>query len=173
MEQYAVVYFPKNDLKQIQDFRKKYDPQWEIIDPHITLVFPFSDLPEEAIINHVENIVGTIKPFEIQLKGLMKSFDHCLFLLVQEGKEHIMGLHDQLYKDSFTSYLRADIPFVPHMTIGYFATKEDQLKKDLYEKGLAEATAINFDIICQFDNISLIKGDAITPAKIVRTFTLH
>lgn len=172
MEQYALVFFLKNDLEHVQEFRKKYDPQWEIIAPHITIVFPLADLSEESIVTHIEKVTKTIKPFEIRLRGFMKSFDHCLFLLIQEGKEEIIALHDQLYTDSFASYLRSDIHFIPHMTIGYFATKDDQLKRELYEEALAEATSIDFDIVCQFNSISLIKGDAITPAKLVKTFTL-
>ncbi|HSW87977.1 MAG TPA: 2'-5' RNA ligase family protein [Candidatus Saccharimonadales bacterium] len=173
MEQYALVFFPESIPEEIQTFRKKYDPQWKVIQPHITIVFPFLGIPEASIITHTSSIVKNIKPFEIRLKKFMKSFDHCLFLLVQEGKENIYALHEQLYTGILTSYLKDDIPFIPHMTIGYFGTTDDQLKKELYEKALAEAITTNFELSSSFNTLSLIKGDGITPAKIVRTFTLQ
>ena len=68
-------------------------------------------------------------------------------------------------------YLSTDISFVPHVTLGYFGTKDATFDEKLYNKAYAEAQ--DFDITCEFDAISVIKGDGLTPAKIVKTITLH
>ena len=39
-----ILIFPKFDnIELIKNIRKKYDPLYSLIMPHITLVFPFSD----------------------------------------------------------------------------------------------------------------------------------
>ncbi len=172
MQKLAVVYFPKINVGEINFFRKKYDPLWNIIPPHITVVFPFSNIPEKQIIQHLDTVTKNIEPFRIHLNGLMKSFDDYLFLLVQEGKEEIERVHDTLHFGILTSHLRKDIPFIPHITLGVFKTKYDQLDKELYEKAFAEAKELDLDIQYEFNSLSLIKGDELTPAKTIKTFEL-
>lgn len=79
MQHYAIVAFPEIDVEHIQTFRRKYDPLWNVILPHVTLVFPFSSIPEHLILEHLETVSKTLKPFKIHLKDFIKSFDHYLF----------------------------------------------------------------------------------------------
>jgi hypothetical protein len=37
---YALVHYPTVDVGSINQLRKKYDPQIDLIEPHLTLVFP-------------------------------------------------------------------------------------------------------------------------------------
>lgn len=165
MQKLAVVYFPKTNLDKINAFREKYDPNSRIIPPHITIVSPFSEISESQLIEHVEKVTKDIKSFSIRLTGLTKTFDDCLFLLVKEGKEKIINLHDQLYSGILTPYLPTDYPFIPHITLGYFGAKDHNLYK--------EAEKASFDLSCAFDTVSVIKGDGLTLAKIIRTFNLN
>jgi len=41
---YALVHFPAITTTQINQLRKEYDPQVNLIDPHITLVFPIDSI---------------------------------------------------------------------------------------------------------------------------------
>ena len=120
MQKLAVVYFPSIDLDEINNFRQKYDPNWNIIRPHITLVSPISDISEKLLFQHIETIIKELKSFPINLNGLTKSFDNYLFLQVKKGKEEITQLHDKLYSGMFASYLQSDISFSPHITLSYF-----------------------------------------------------
>ncbi len=165
MQRLAVVYFPKINLDKVNSFREKYDPKWHIIPPHITLVSPISDVTEKQLTKHVENIAEDIQPFSIHLIGLTKTSDGCLFLLVKEGKEKIANLHHRLYSGILDSYIPTDLPFIPHITLGNFGTEESAL--------YAEAEKANFDITCAFGEMSIIKGDGVSPAKIVRTIDIH
>jgi hypothetical protein len=36
---YALVHYPQIDPEFINDFRRKYDPHVDLIEPHITFVF--------------------------------------------------------------------------------------------------------------------------------------
>lgn len=135
---YAVVNFPTVSLSNINVIRERYDPTWNIIQPHITLVFPFSTLSEHQVIEHLDLVIRTEKAFQIHLNGLTNSFDDYLFLLVKEGKQEVIKLRDKLYSGILTPYLRNDLPFIPHLTLGYFRSKDNTFDKDLYEKAYTE-----------------------------------
>ena len=172
MQQYAIVFFPKGDLEKIQNFRRKYDPQYKIIAPHITLVSPFSNIPQDQIIQHIDKITKEVATFQISLTGLSKSNDHYLFLLVSEGVERINDLYDRLYSGILSTKKKNDVLFVPHITLGAFG-KNDKLDEKKYKEACTEVEKMNIDIYCDFNNISLIKGDGHTPAYICKTFSLN
>lgn len=173
MQKLAAVYFPKANLDGINSFRKKYDPSSYIIPPHITLVSPVSDISENQLIEHVESTLKDIESFAIHLSGLFKTFDDNLFLQVKEGNDKIVNLHDKLYSGILIPYIPTDFPFAPHITLGYFRTGKNTFDDKLYAMAYAEAQALNFDMTCIFDAVSIIKGDGISPAKIVKTINLH
>lgn len=168
----AVVYFPSINLEEINKFRQKYDPNWNIIKPHITLISPISDVPKD-LFQHIETIAKGVKSLPINLNGLTKSFDNYLFLQVKEGNHEVIELHNKLYSGILAPYLKSDIPFSPHLTIGYFGTENNELNKELYEKAYAEAKEMNINIDCNFDNLTLIEGNELAPAKIIKTFNLN
>lgn len=145
MQKLAVVYFPKVNLDQINLFRKKYDPLWEIIPPHITLVAPV-DISEKQLFQHLEKVAQKLSAFSIILNGLTKADDDYLFL-------------NQLYTGILASYHPSS--FVPHLTLGKFS-----------EEAYQEAQELNLNIECNFDNLTLIKGDEISPAQIIKIFKL-
>lgn len=167
---YAVVYFPTVPMVHINDFREKYDPSQHTIPPHVTLISPFSTISENQVIQHIETVTKTTNPFQIHLNGLVKSFDDCLFLLVKEGKQEIVKLHEKLYSGILAPYLQNDPPFMPHITLGLFRKKNNVFDKNLYDKAYKEAKKMNIDITCIFNNVSLIQGDGQSPSRVVKTF---
>jgi hypothetical protein len=61
------------------------------IGPHLTLVFPFPDfLSDITLIDHVESVIKDWPPFTIHLRGLRRSLDDYLFLLVKEGSANLL-----------------------------------------------------------------------------------
>lgn len=76
----------------------------------------------------------------------------------------IVKLHEKLYSGILDSYIPTDFPFVPHITLGSFGVEETLSYR--------EAEKANFDITCEFDEISIIKGDGVSPAIILRTIQL-
>lgn len=170
MQQYAIVFFPKGNLEKLQNFREKYDLGWKTISPHLTIVSPVSQIPESQLVEYVESVIKDLQPFSIRLIGLTKTSDDCLFLLVQGSNEKIINLHEKLYLGILAPYMPTNFPFIPHLTLGCFQTKDNQFDQNLYHKAYAEAENLKLDINCKFDSLSLIKGDGITPAKIIKTF---
>ncbi len=144
-----------------------------MIPTHITLVSPISYISENQLIEHIESITKQIESFPIHLGGLTKSFDHYLFLQIKQGNEKIIKLHEHLYTGILTTHLETEISFAPHITLGYFGTKDGNLDNEIYNKALSEAESLTLDFTCNFDNIALIKGDGVSPAVNIRTFLLN
>lgn len=171
--QYAVVFFPSIQSQELDDFRGKFDPKSTLIPPHITLVFPVSgEIGQDSLIKHIQESIASIKPFGITLEGTHLASDNYLYLLVSKGNEKIVELHDRLYTGVLAPYLRTDLEFIPHLTIGYFE-KNNSLDKNQYDlaKEALQNSPFNFEV--SFDSISLIQiNDPALERKVVRSFAL-
>ncbi len=172
---YFLAHFPKIDFSQINEIRKKYDPNYGFIEPHITLVFPTdASIGKENLLTHIEDVVMNWKPFSISLSGLEKSWDDFLYIPVQEGRNQITSLHDNLYSGILSPFWRKDIPYTPHTTLGVFSdiqTMSDRAKA--LDDATVMAQSMNIDIHATFDSVALIqRRDKQSPARIVQELFL-
>jgi 2'-5' RNA ligase len=74
MPTHALVHFPNIDTTGINALREEYDPYKDLIDVHITVVFPVQ-VDKQALIEHISEILAGWSPLAIRLKGLHVSFD--------------------------------------------------------------------------------------------------
>jgi 2'-5' RNA ligase len=150
---YAVVHYPTVDNARIHSFRRKYDPQVDLIAPHITLMFPVpASISEDDLVCHIGNVLNHWHPFTIHLQGLQRAPDNYIYLLVQEGKADIIRLHDEIYTSLLTPHLRLGIPFVPHVTLGVL--DQDPGNQDHV---LEEAKQLGIDHHGVLDKLHLVK----------------
>lgn len=162
----AVVFYPKEIPETVISFRKKYDCNSGIIPAHITIVSPIENIGPDLFIKHVENKTQNLKSFTIRLKGISKTDDGCLFLMVEQSKEKIIEIHDHLYTGTLETYLPTKYPFVPHITIADFVSVNDERIGSSY----TEALNLNLEFNCLFDNLTVVEGDGITPAKSLKRY---
>ena len=145
---YALAHFPELEDEFFQQFRNQYDPYAVLIDAHITLIFPVPDsIQKDSLFNHIENVINNWHAFDVTISGYYKSFDHWLMLSLKEGNEKVIRLHDDFYTGILQPFLREDLPFTPHVGLGYFGTKPYDfhhpttvipLNAEKYTKALAE-----------------------------------
>lgn len=83
---HGVGYFPEIDTQKIESFRKEYDPTYELIRAHLTLVFPV-DLALRPLSEHIHAVLSKWDPFEIEFNGFVKSWDHWLLLIIKKGNQ--------------------------------------------------------------------------------------
>ena len=116
----AILLFPKfKNIDVIQEIRKKYDRLYGLIEPHVTLIFPFSDsIPNELLIERVREVLGNVHKFNVTFKGISLSNDNNIFLNCTEGKDKIIELHDSIYQKVLPTHLKKEIPYIPHITLG-------------------------------------------------------
>src|SRR2546430_8789337 len=135
----------------VASFRRTYDPRAAVVNPHITLVFPIptSEIDRGAFREHVRNVVSRTPSFEIRLNALEKAWDHWLFLVVTEGRDQVVELHDELYTGILRPFLWTEQPFVPHVGLGLFVetggnqnlheARPRTLDRARFDRGLREA----------------------------------
>jgi 2'-5' RNA ligase len=133
----SILIYPKlNNIELIDTIRTKYDPIAQHIRPHITLVFPFvSNLTIADLETHIENAVKAISPFKLLIKGIRSIDDKHLILCIEDGKDSIIQLHNNLNKGILEQYYPEflhHVAFLPHMTVGTFEEKSE-LQKALNE----------------------------------------
>lgn len=124
MELMTICYpeLDKSDFDWIQSIRKKHDPQYTIVAPHFSLVFPISGIAHQMFIDHCKNICDNLAPFSFVIRDAVihnayKDDSRYVFMVPDEGKDQIIDLHDNLYTDLIEHELVTEIPFIPHMTI--------------------------------------------------------
>jgi 2'-5' RNA ligase len=118
MNKRYIAIFPQPD-PYVQEIRKKYDPLFSTVNPHLTLVFPFeNEQSNEDIISHARNLLSNIDLISIQLAEFTIHDNEFIFLNVKQGNDFLISLHDKLYENIFPSHLTRLVTFLPHMTVG-------------------------------------------------------
>ncbi|WP_138416384.1 YjcG family protein [Aquibacillus sediminis] len=116
---YGVVIFPSKKLQdEANSFRKRYDPHYALIPPHITLKEPFDadDKQLDDIIQELQDAAKESKPFQLQVKKV-SSFTpvtNTIYLKV-EPVDELVKLNDRLHSGNLPS--EQTYSFVPHITI--------------------------------------------------------
>jgi 2'-5' RNA ligase len=155
MQKIAVVNFPRITIENIDSFRKKYDTNSQIIPIHMTLIQPMPEDLEAGVIEQVKEVSKDFKPFLVQLKGVRKTHDNCIFLEIKNGKERLMVFQNELFSKIHRAGRQKDNKFYPHITICDLTKPDEKLINLAFE----EAQNLDFDLTYIFDSISLIKGD--------------
>ncbi|MCJ7840335.1 YjcG family protein [Lederbergia sp. NSJ-179] len=116
---YGIVIFPSKKLQDLANsYRKRYDPHYALIPPHLTLKegFETEDKPED-LTDILKKIARQHQP--VHLKFLkVSSFQpitNTIYLKVEKTDE-LQRLHDDLYEQM--PGREPEHPFVPHVTIG-------------------------------------------------------
>ncbi|MDB5430895.1 MAG: hypothetical protein JWP35_2011 [Caulobacter sp.] len=114
-----------SDRTGIEALRAAHDPQSGRVEAHFTLVFPFEGLDPDALERHAGAVASAAPAIAFRLtaaravRDLLAPRSH-IFLTPDEGEADIRGLHAALYAGPMAPWLRADIPYAPHVTVGAF-----------------------------------------------------
>lgn len=143
----TIMIFPDFDnMEVINPIREKYDPLANLVNPHITIPFPFEGKISNKELSHIlDKRLYRIKPFEIELQGISKCkdrFGNYLFLNIIKGKETIVEIHNNLYRNEFKTF-NLGLDYLPYITVGSL-TNSQELDK-------AYETVKNID--CKFVSI--------------------
>ena len=120
----AIVAFPVFDgavLDEIQAFRSKHDPQFSLLAPHFTLVFPVEGVVAD-VLAEATAAAKAVRRFSFALtsaravRDVLGSGGH-VFLIPEDGATSVRELHARLYSGVLRESLRGDIPYVPHITV--------------------------------------------------------
>ncbi|MGG0076671.1 2'-5' RNA ligase family protein [Bacillus wiedmannii] len=130
-----LVFLNNMSIDKIENIRQKHDPLFGLIPPHITIVFPFmSNISNNELKSHILNLSRGVGKIEIEFANHITSVGNYLFLKVEGGKKQIEELHDMLYTGPLIQFLKEDIPYIPHVTVGRKESAElaAEVAKDIH-----------------------------------------
>ena len=153
MKQTLAIFLNKD--KKIEQIRKKYVPNYEKFEPHITLVYPFEFKNQDKLKEHILESIKDFEPFEISLKGLQKSAKgYYLYILVDKGKEKVVSLHEKLNGGILNNFRNPNMPkYIAHLSIGVFESERER------EKAIKEISKINIGFETKINSIQLLTLD--------------
>lgn len=134
MKNRAIIIFPDfSNIEIIEKIREKYDPLYNLISPHVTLVFPFqSDLTKKELVEHLEEKLRDVNSFELIARGVTAASDGYVFLDVKVGNDSIIDIHDKLYEGLLKAHHNRFIPYIPHITIA--RVNDENIQRELVEE---------------------------------------
>tara|TARA_Y100000310_G_C20343338_1_gene650860 strand:+ start:203 stop:703 length:501 start_codon:yes stop_codon:yes gene_type:complete len=153
MKQVLTIFLEKDE--KIEQIRKKYVPNYEKFEPHLTLVYPFEFQDQDKLKEHISESLKDFEPFNVSLKGLQKSAKgYYLYLLVDNGKEKIVSLHEKLNGGILNNFRNPDMPkYIAHLSIGVFENEEQR------EKAIDEISKMNIKFKMKLNSIQLLTID--------------
>ncbi|MBS3094613.1 2'-5' RNA ligase family protein [Candidatus Pacearchaeota archaeon] len=146
---YTIAIFPEfNEMDKINSIRKKYDPLYNWLKPHIALVYYFKEKPTTEKIN---KIIGRFPSFKIKLNKInTSSKGNLIFLEVTKGQKKIIEIKNALYKGLGLKWDK-DFSYKPHMTIANLRTKEGE------QNALKEIKNKNLNFSCKIDSFYVLE----------------
>lgn len=116
---YGIAIFPSKTVQdQANALRKRYDPRYSLIPPHITLKYPFETDPEQVdeVVQALHQIAGNVDPFYIHINKVstFEPITNTIYLKI-EPVEQLKTLNEQLQQGILGNNQTQS--FVPHITI--------------------------------------------------------
>ena len=116
---FGIVVFPSKELQDLANgYRKRYDPHYARITPHMTIkgVFDANDKEIEEVAKKIKNVTEKHEPFELTVSKVstFAPITNAIYFKA-EANEQLLSLHKDLNYDFFGE--EPDYAFVPHITI--------------------------------------------------------
>lgn len=167
-----VAVFPgisAEDHHWIQAYREENDSLFTIVQPHFTIVFPVNDIEQTAFINEIRHLAKDQPAISFEITNTVVRKDdfrdhYHEFLIPCKGNKEIIELHDRLYAGLLQPHLRADLEYVPHISIGNSASREicerrlNNVKIKPFKGRISELTILAYEnnVVSELSRISLV-----------------
>ncbi|MDF2858869.1 MAG: hypothetical protein K0Q87_4720 [Neobacillus sp.] len=154
---FGVVIFPSKKLQDLANsYRKRYDPHYALITPHLTLKngFEASEKTVGDLANKFRHIAANTNSFTLKTSKIssFQPVNNVIYFKV-DPTEELTKLHSEI-NELFTEE-HSEYAFVPHITIGQKLSNDEH--SDVY--GSLRMTSINheetvdrFHLLYQLEN---------------------
>ena len=164
----APVIAPRGDIARIELLRRRHDANATRVAAHLTLVFGLEGVDRRVVDAHVARMASQNRQIAYRLSSYLAVPDidqtqHSIFLVPDQGRLEIEALHDALYSGPLKGYLRRDIPYIPHVTIG-------QVEHGIQAEALIR-TLGQVGISAQLSHLELVEFDG-TVLNVLNRFAL-
>ncbi|TYR79480.1 hypothetical protein FZC66_15405 [Priestia megaterium] len=146
---FGVVLFPSKKLQDVANsYRKRYDPHYSLIAPHLTLkeVFEASDSQIDEIAANLRKVAEDTKPFTLNITKVssLSPVNNVIYLKVEQT-DGLTSLYNRLHEGQLAQ--KTDYSFIPHITIGQGLSDDEHL--DVYSQ-LKLVDVVHEEIVDRF-----------------------
>ncbi|MBS4207934.1 2'-5' RNA ligase family protein [Bacillus sp. FJAT-50079] len=153
---YGIVIFPSKKLQDLANsYRKRYDPHYALIPPHLTLKSAFDTEEEpETFTEILEKIAERFEPFTLTIRKVSSFAPINNTIHFKAAKtDELQGLYDEFYQQ--LPGVEPEHPFVPHVTIAQKLSDDEH--SDVYGSlkmlGIAHEEVVDrFHFVYQLEN---------------------
>ncbi|CDQ40620.1 MULTISPECIES: YjcG family protein [Virgibacillus] len=167
---YGIVIFP---TKAVQDeansYRKRYDPHYALIPPHITLKEAFEADGDqlEEVVTELKHIANETEPFKININKVstFAPVTNTIYFKIEPIKE-LNDLYKKMHSGTFSE--NQEYAFVPHITIAQKLSHDEysDIFGSMKMKDIQiEDTVDRFQLMYQLDNGSWTVHDSFVFGK--------
>lgn len=165
----GIVVFPSKELQDVANsYRKRYDPHFEFISPHLTLkeAFDTSEDQLSIIVSELQQIASSLAPFKLQCSKVshFHPTNNVIYLAIEDDLK-LTELVDRVHEPSILEHER-DYAFVPHITIGQ-KISDDELH-DVYSRLRMQECNYGFNV----DRFHLVQQQDDLTWNVYQTFNL-
>lgn len=157
MTNYGIALFPSKAIQdEANSYRKRYDPHYSLIPPHITLkeTFEADDQAIDELVTELKHIANDTEPFTININKVstFAPVTNTIYLKV-EPIQGLLDLHEKLHTGKLSK--NKEYNFVPHITLAQDLVHDEysdvfgslQMKDNKYEDHVDR-----FQLLYQLDN---------------------
>ncbi|MBD8003874.1 YjcG family protein [Bacillus norwichensis] len=153
---YGIVIFPSKTLQDLANsYRKRYDPHYALIPPHLTLKAAFeTEVDAHSITEKLEAIAKKYEPFVLNIRKVssFQPINNTIHLKTEKTPQ-LEGLYEDLYASLPGD--KPEHPFVPHITIAQNLSNDEH--SDVYGQlrmlGIEhEETIDRYHLLYQLEN---------------------
>lgn len=158
---FGIATFPQKEVQDLANsYRKRYDPHYSLIPPHITLKERF-ELDQDQIdqlTQDLDQVASNFEPFTIEITRV-KHFHPTtptLYLAIEEGASLLTELHKQIEGVfDYPEISKSLYDYIPHLTIGQKMDEEElhDVYSNLRQKRFQiKSTIDRFHLMYQLEN---------------------
>lgn len=143
MTNYGIALFPSKEIQdEANSYRKRYDPHYALIPPHITIkeAFEADDETIDTLVTELKHIANETEPFTININKVstFAPVTNTIYLKVEPIQE-LIDLYEKMQQGKFPK--NEEYNFVPHITLAQKLVHDEysdvfgslQMKDNKYE----------------------------------------
>lgn len=151
--QFGIAIFPSKAVQDVANsYRKRYDPHYSLIQPHLTIreKEQWSEEQLEAAVDHLERAASKVAPFTIHFNRFSTFYPvtNVVYMALSDVAP-VERLQQEINSGVLTEPNRSYV-FTPHVTIG------QQMSSDELHDVLAGLRATPLDLTVKIDRFHLL-----------------
>ncbi|CDO02635.1 2'-5' RNA ligase [Oceanobacillus picturae] len=149
---YGIAIFPSKAVQdEANSYRKRYDPHYALIPPHITLkeAFEADEQTVHEFVTELKHIANDTEPFTVNIRKVstFAPVTNTIYLKV-EPKQELIDLFEKMNRGKLPG--NQEFAFVPHITIA------QKLSTEEYSDVYGSLKMKNFDLEDKVDRFQLL-----------------